>query len=225
MQIRDTRRTFAVVAVLVVLATAGWAMAVYYFADGKSAAVKDANQIARPADDLAARVQAACRGDGSDAKRLAEKGLCSRAAETRKEIDKAPSISVPSQTSQASPVQTRYVPIPGPSGPPGEDGSDGADSDTPGPQGPAGNDSTVPGPAGPPGQSIKGDKGDKGDRGESIKGDPGRGFTDVSCQAEGGLTPSLTFTFTYSDGTSQTITCTQLPPVDPTPEPEPTPAG
>ncbi len=212
MQIRDTRRTFAVVAVLVVLATVGWAMAVYYFADGKNAAVKDANQIARPADDLAARVQAACRGNGSDAKRLAEKGLCSRAAETRKEIDKAPSISGPSQNTQASPIQTRYVPVPGPTGRPGQDGSDGEDSDVPGPQGSPGvpgADSTVPGPVGA--QGPKGDRGEKGETGSA--GKDGRGVVGVAC--EGGLTP-VTFTFTFSDGTTQTVTCGQLEPV-PTP--------
>lgn len=79
----------------------------------------------------------------------------------------------------------------------GTNGTDGKDSTVPGPEGkqgpagpagPAGADSTVPGPAGKDGRSITG----------------------VTCK---GLTPQQ-FTYTYSDGTSDTFECDLLPPIE-----------
>jgi hypothetical protein len=67
-----------------------------------------------------------------------------------------------------------------------------------------------PGEEGPPGPPTPGEKGDKGDPGEEgPSGPPGRGITSVTCK---GLTP-VTFTFTYSDGTTETVECQLLPPV------------
>jgi hypothetical protein len=71
-------------------------------------------------------------------------------------------------------------------------GEPGKDSEVPGPKG---EDSQVPGPQGEQGP----------------KGEPGRGITSVTCS---GMTAPDTFTFTYSDGTSETVECEMLPPVE-----------
>jgi hypothetical protein len=84
-----------------------------------------------------------------------------------------------------------------------------------------------PGEQGPPGESIKGDKGDPGTPAtdeqilaavalllpgileDYFEENPVKEITDVSC--EGNLTP-MSFTYTYSDGTTETIECdTALP--------------
>lgn len=79
--------------------------------------------------------------------------------------------------------------VPGPPGPAGSSGRDGADSTVPGPPGPAGQpgaDSTVPGPAGPPGPAGQ-------------PGEPG----------QPGPAPQ---SFTFTDKTGTTYTCTPNPP-------------
>lgn len=170
---------------------------------GKDVAEKSGQVVATEGDDLAARVQAACRAGGDAAAALADTNACAQANRTRKTIEDAPVDPAP-RTSQ----QTRYVPVPGPRGLrglPGGDGEDGADSTTPGPSGAPGADSTVPGPPGPAGPA--GPPGAAGSNGAD--GAPGRGVAEVACT--GGLTP-MTFTFTYSDGTSQTVTCGTLEP-------------
>lgn len=76
----------------------------------------------------------------------------------------------------------------GPQGPPGERGPAG-------PAGPAGDR----GPAGPPGP-----QGERGPAGAD--GTPGRGITSITCTDDRGAT----FVFTYTDGTSDTVTCTEV---------------
>jgi hypothetical protein len=89
--------------------------------------------------------------------------------------------------------------IPGPKGDPGRDGTDGKDSTVPGPPGPVGKDSTVPGPAGPPGSdsTVPGPAGPAGP-----PGPPGANGAD-------GKSPS---SFTFTDKTGTTYTCTPNPP-------------
>lgn len=75
----------------------------------------------------------------------------------------------------------------------GKAGANGADSEIPGPAGP-------PGPVGP-----KGDGGSDGSDGSNgADGSNGRGIESLSCST---LAPETTFTITFTDGTSQTITC------------------
>ena len=100
----------------------------------------------------------------------------------------------------------------GPAGPAGATGATGATGDT-GPRGPRG----YPGPTGPVGPmgpagatGAKGETGPKGEPGQDGKdgadgkdGQDGRGIASVSCDG-----PALTtFTITYTDGTTQTVSC------------------
>lgn len=128
---------------------------------------------------------------------------------------------VPAAPASLSPLppSIRYLPVQGPRGARGEQGergeagADGEDSTIAGPAGAAGAngaDSTVPGPQGPAGAD-----GSPGKDGKD--GSPGRGIASIVCT--GGLTP-ITFTFTYTDGTTETVTCGQLEPVEPTPTTE-----
>lgn len=105
----------------------------------------------------------------------------------------------------------------GPAGPMGRPGKDGADGESitgprgatgaagasgaPGADGEAGSTGAAgkdgaPGPAGP-----KGEPGRDGSNGSD--GKDGRGITGVSCST----TVPLTFTVTYSDGSTETVTC------------------
>ena len=94
----------------------------------------------------------------------------------------------------------------------GKDGADGADGQ-PGKPGAAGTDGKdgedgQPGPAGAPGEAgadgADGKDGADGTNGtDGTHGKDGRSVESISC--EGGLG---TFTFTYSDGTTQTVQCT-----------------
>lgn len=101
---------------------------------------------------------------------------------------------------------------PGTPGPPGADGQDGAPGadGTPGPPGPAGADGAPgsPGPPGPPGAD-----GQDGTDGED--GADGRGVVNVSCDS----VRRVVFTFTYSDGTTQTISCGGVTSLTPSPSP------
>ena len=161
---------------------------------------------------IAQQVLEACRAEDDDPDRAAlqDAGVCAAAKRAKDDVE----------DTRADP-QTRYVPIPGPTGSAGAagrdgtngrdgtDGDDGQDSTEPGPTGPAGQDSTIPGPTGPQGPAGATGK-------DGRDGTNGRGVVGVAC--EGGLTP-VTFTFTFSDGTTQTVTCGQLEPV---PSPTPT---
>jgi hypothetical protein len=119
----------------------------------------------------------------------------------------------------AEPVVDPVTPLPTVVRIPGEDGEDGDDGDTgrTGERGPGPtdeqieaavaaycatrNDCTPP----PPADGKDGTNGRDGSDGA-----PGRGIASVVCT--GGLTP-MTFTFTYSDGSSETVTCGTLEPV------------
>lgn len=85
----------------------------------------------------------------------------------------------------------------GPIGLPGQNGTDGADG-TDGVDGSPGKDG-VDGEPGPPGVAGK----DGQDGADGAKGDPGRGVTNVECTSD----RPVTFTITYSDGTTETVTC------------------
>lgn len=115
--------------------------------------------------------------------------------------------------------------IPGPKGDPGHDGADGKDSTVPGPQGPAGKDgkdSTVPGPAGPPGADsiVPGPPGPAG-KDSIVPGPPGTPGADSTVpgpagpqgepgpQGPAGTSPT---SFTFTDRTGTTYTCTPNPP-------------
>lgn len=95
--------------------------------------------------------------------------------------------------------------------PPGADGSPGADSTVAGPSGPSGPPgATVTGPMGPSGPT--------GPPGATITGPPGRGIVSITCETDAHWV--FVFTFTYSDGDEQRITCGGK-----TPDPTPTDGG
>lgn len=80
-------------------------------------------------------------------------------------------------------------------------------SNVPGPQGPI---STSPGPKGDKGDSgkdaVDGKDGTNGvDGKDGAAGLPGRGIAAIACSA---LVPGLTLSIDYSDGTTQTVDCT-----------------
>jgi hypothetical protein len=84
-------------------------------------------------------------------------------------------------------------------GSPGDDatGRPGSDSTVPGPGGPTGPpgaDSTIPGPTGPTGPPGAD---------STVPGAPGRGIVTVSCDTA----LMFTFTFSFTDGTTQTVSC------------------
>lgn len=114
------------------------------------------------------------------------------------------------------PAKVGHIPGPpgpagpeGPRGPAGKDGADGADGE----DGTAGADGAEgePGPAGPPGPpgpagsaGADGADGADGTNGtDGADGEDGRSVESVSCDRGFG-----TFTFTYSDGSTQTVQCT-----------------
>jgi hypothetical protein len=171
------------------------------------------------AGQLAEQVAAACRaGKVTDAQ-------LRRACEQAKEIADRPPAEKGDPGEQGpggprGPAGPSGPPGPsGPTGPPGPRGTPGADSTLPGPSGrpgsdstepgPPGSDSTIPGPAGTPGADSTvpgptgptGPGGPPGERGEP--GADGRGVTSVECDSA----LPMTFTFTYSDGTTSTATC------------------
>lgn len=121
-------------------------------------------------------------------------------------------------TPVVDPNETPPLIIPGPRGPvgpmgprgrAGKNGKDGDDGDvgTPGTSGADGANGKDggPGPAGPPGPSgPSGPAGADGKDGTNgADGKDGRSVESVSCDRGVG-----TFTFTYSDGTTQTVQCT-----------------
>lgn len=108
---------------------------------------------------------------------------------------------------QGDPGPTGPAGASGTSGTSGTDGQDGA-------QGPAG-------PAGAPGaDGVNGEDGATGPTGATgPSGATGNGIQSVSCTGTD-LLPGDTFTFTYTDGTTQTVQCT-----DASPSPTDTPSG
>lgn len=204
-----------VAGVVIMAITCGSAITLWV--DRALTAEQEKDAIAGPALSLAEEVRTACAVESNDPDRdaLRAAGLCDSANATKRAIEDTPAA--------ASDPSTRYVPVPGPRGFPGlpgvgidgedgRNGRDGADSTIPGPAGApgaSGADSTVPGPQGPAGPAGK----DGTDGRNGTDGAPGRGLAAVTCT--GGLTP-ITFTFTYSDGTTETVTCGELEPV-PTP--------
>lgn len=156
---------------------------------------------------LADRVTAACSaGVAVSDDPEEQKRLCGLAEDVQAEVKAGPQ-GIPGLT--------------GPSGKPGAPGSPGASGKpgAPGKVGPSGKpgvngtDSTVPGPSGAPGSpgansTVPGPQGEQGEQGG--RGEAGRGVTSVECSSGDGE-----FTFHYSDGTSETVTC------EPEPDPEP----
>lgn len=139
--------------------------------------------------------------------------ICGQAKVTEEAVNDAPAALPGAPGQDGSPGADGSPGSPGPSGKPGrdgkpgKDGEDGSDSDVPGPSGASGQpgaDSTVPGP-----------QGEKGETGE--KGDAGRGVSSVECTSGSGE-----FTFHYTDGTTETVTCAP-PPADPAPSTSPSP--
>lgn len=216
---RTERRLWISIVGLTILLTALGVTCGYLWLEQREqtkVAVDSGEVVATEGDDLAAEVQAACAAGGKAAEALKGTRACDQADRTRKVIEDAP-------TSVQGPA--------GPAGPPpsfatvvaavevelddalarvcggscnGADGGDGKDGESV--QGPPGE--SITGPAGPAGP--KGDRGEKGETGG--QGAPGRSVVDVSCT--GGLTP-MTFTYTFDDGSTRTITCGSLEPVDP----------
>lgn len=199
----------------------------------RQAVEQGAKVVATEGDDLASRVQEACRSGGDAAQELAKTNACEQADRTRETIQDAPIEPNATAPSALPPLQTRYVPIPGPTGKTGATGRagrDGQDSTVPGPAGADGADSTVPGPGASDDQvaaqvaaycAARNDCTPPPAK-DGAKGEPGADaprIADIVC--EGGLTP-VTFTFVYSDGTTDTVTCGELEPI-PTPTPEETP--
>ena len=111
-------------------------------------------------------------------------------------------------TGPPGPAGSPGAAITGPPGQPGDTvtGPPGQPGDTvtgpPGPSGPPGADSTIPGPAGPGGPP----------------GADGRGVVNVTCDSNS--VRRQVFTFTFSDGTTQTVSCGGIAPsVTPTASP------
>lgn len=228
------RRLWLIVASLIVVATLGWAGAVYYFYDSREEqsdradnAEEATEAIAGPAATLAERVQAACRGDVPDAdvEALEKAGYCAAADETEEAIEDAPTVLAGERGPAGPPPSFASVlravafelpaaleaacdgscdgedgqdGAPGPAGADGQDGAPGADSTVPGPQGERG----ATGPQGPAGK-------------DGTNGANGRGIASMACT--GGVTP-MTITVTYTDGSSETIQCGALEPIEPAPE-------
>lgn len=120
MKIRESRRLWIAVAATFVISTVMWAAGSYILNDAKNDEAQRADVaettgkvVATEGDDLAARVQAACRKGGDAAKALADLDACAQANKTRETIKDAP------VEPEATPVpqQARYVPVPGSRGP------------------------------------------------------------------------------------------------------------
>jgi hypothetical protein len=148
--------------------------------------------------DLAVRVQAACQ---DDALRADLGTICSQAKKVEEQVKEGP---------QGPPG------IQGPEGPPGADGADGLNGapgavGSPGADGVDGTDGKdgATGPVGPPGKDgvdgkngVDGKDGTNGTDGKN--GDDGRGIASVDCNGA----PMTTFTIFYTDGTQQSVDCT-----------------
>lgn len=173
-------------------------------------AVAQGQEAQADAKTLATGVQGACRKPVVDP---AIKPYCPKAAEV---------ISQPTiEGKQGPPGET------GPSGPPGPQGPPGATvTGPPGPPGAGGS----PGPSGPPGAAVTGPPGANGQDGDTVTGPPGadstipgpagpsgppgvdgtdgtdgRGVVTVACDSNS--VRRMTFTFTFTDGTTQTVSC------------------
>jgi hypothetical protein len=218
--------------------------------DKTAAAVVGGKHVADAGQSLADEVLAACAAGGKQTKALSEAGLCGKASTTKKDIsDTVKDVPAVPAGSTTTIVRRETVPtgtivaivnsalrdaVVASCGTDGcRDGKNGADSQVPGPA------STVPGPA----STVPGPEGDTGPKGEKgdtpsdetvialirrvlaenppTNGVDGRGITSLACSATLG---PITFTVTYTDGTTQQFSCGDAP-IDPDPEPvEPKPA-
>lgn len=131
----------------------------------------------------------------------------------------------PSKPAVKGEPKSRYVPLPGPAGRDGADGLPGSDG------------KSLPGLPGAPGQSVVGPPGDTGPTGPTgpagpsgsagkdgkdgspgadgspgSNGQDGRGITSLACS---GATAPITFTVTFSDGSSQEFSCGSFVEPDP----------
>jgi hypothetical protein len=152
---------------------------------------------------LAQQIKTACEsgefGPGLDTERIDK--LCGNAQKV-----------IENQTPDAVPGPRGPRGFQGPVGPPGRDGADGepgrngrpGQAGTPGSSGVDGQNG-VDGPKGDKGdKGEKGDKGDKGEKGDpGSDGAPGRGIQSFSCDGIG----NLSVTVTYTDGTTETVSC------------------
>lgn len=172
-------------------------------------------------DDLTSRVTVAEVESGKNGKAAAEANQKAEVlAQQVRSLGETPIVqpSTP-KTDEKSPI--RYVPVPGPTGATGPAGTPGK---------------SLPGLPGAPGQSVVGPPGDVGPSGatgpsgsagkdgkdgtpgaDGSTGSPGadgRGITSLACS---GPAAPITFTVTYSDGSTQDFSCGSVV------EPEPTP--
>lgn len=189
------RWAFLVLAVLILVGL-GWTV------HNQLAATQDKNTAQANSQTLAQDIRTVCQSQGKLL--VDDRDLCAKA----EAVQSHPTEAIPGPKGDAGhdgavgaagPAGAQGEPgedgPPGPAGPHGPAGVDGAPSTIPGPpgpQGPPGSDSTVPGPAGPPGEP--GPAGPAGPAGE-----PGMN----------GAPPS---SFTFTDRTGTTYTCTPNPP-------------
>lgn len=193
---------------------------------GKTSETTRADSSEADAKTLATGVQAACQRKTIDP---AIKPYCSKAVEVISQPVKGDKGDRGDVGAQGPPGLNGS---PGPSGPPGVPGSPGASGrpgangtagnpgrpGSPGPGGPPGDDGTpgAAGPSGPPGadgspgaDGTNGTPGPSGPPGaDGTPGTDGRGVVTVSCDSY----RRLVFTFTFTDGTEQTVSCGGIAP-------------
>jgi hypothetical protein len=197
-------------------------------------------QVAGEGQMLANEVLAACRAGGDESAALSKAGLCGKASTAKENIDERVKDTPSSSSTTTTIVRRETVPMATLTtivraaidealvASCGADGCrDGRDSTVPGPV------STVPGPA----STVPGPRGPQGEKGDTPSDDTilalirrllaenppkdgqdgrdGRGITSLACSATLG---PITFTVTYTDGTTQEFSCGDAP-VDPDPDP------
>ena len=189
------RWAFLVLAVVIIVGL-GWT--VY----NQMSATADKNTAQANSQTLAQDIQTVCATQGK--LMVDDRDLCVKAEQV-----------------QQNPTEA----IPGPKGDPGAPGRDGADSTVPGPRGEPGKDSTVPGPTGPPGadSTVPGPPGERGADGTDSTvpgpagptgpaGPPGADSTVPGPPGPAGPAGPAPSSFTFTDRTGTTYTCTPNPP-------------
>lgn len=180
---------------------------------------EETQQAKAAAYTLAQEVAAACAGPAIDDAAL--KALCDDAKQIVKQGPPGPEgpIGPPGPPGPQGVQGVQGVPgPPGPRGPRGEAGEDGTDGapGAPGEVGESGTDGQdgAPGPAGPQGEpGPVGPEGPAGADGEDgTDGVDGRGISSVQCEQG-----NATFVITYTDGTTQTVQCTNSNPTQEAP--------